>query len=139
MKPLIPSPDLATHIQRRIDDLHPKSLGEWPMRVCKEDLNALPLQGNIIYLWAIRPDGSVLCMDHESLNHPTELETDPLVIYAVLVEGARTYPELQALVPPRPVGAQPCDLCQTDTPLRAEGAITHCFKCRGLGWFIPGK
>jgi len=102
------------------------------MRVCKEELNALPLHGNIIYLWAIRPDGTVLCMDHEKFNHPTEPETDPLILYAVLVNGARTYPGLQALVPPRPAGAQPCDLCQ------GQNTTAHCFKCRSLGWFIPG-
>jgi hypothetical protein len=101
--------------------------------VCKEELNALPIHGNVIYLWAIRPDGTVLCMDHESLNHPTEPETDPLTLYAVLFHGARIYAELQSLVPSPPVGAQPCDLCQ--------GKITndHCFKCSSLGWFIPGN
>lgn len=139
MSHLIPSPELAAAVRRRVDELRPNSLGDWPTRVCKEELNALPLHGNVVYLWALRPDGTILCMDHEAFNHPTEPETDPLIIYAVLAQGARIYPELQSWVPPRPAGAQQCDVCQGSGTKQSDGAITHCFKCRSLGWFIPGN
>ena len=47
MKPI--APELAAQIQRRIDELYaPDSLGYWPTRVCKHELNALPLHGNWI-------------------------------------------------------------------------------------------
>ena len=137
MEPLTPSPELAAHIQRWIDELQPDPLRGWPVRVCKEELNALPLHSTLIYLWAIRPDGAVLCMDHEAFGHPTEPETNPLVRYAVILQGARAYPELQALAPARPAGAQPCDDCQgTGALAQGEAAPTPCFRCRGLGWLV---
>ena len=134
------APDLAAHIQRRIDDLQPPdSLGHWPTRVCKQELNALPLHGNWVYLWALQPDGTVLCMDHEALTHPTETETDPLVIYAVLVHGSRIYPELQKLVPARPEGAQPCSACEgAGMVTSGPESYDSCLGCRGLGWYVAG-
>ena len=132
------APDLAVRIQRRIDDLQPPdSLGHWPTRVCKQELNALPLHGNWVYLWALQPDGTVLCMDHEALTHPTEPETDPLVIYAVLVQGSRSYPELQELVPARPEGARPCSACEATGMVKSGlEAYDSCLGCRGLGWYV---
>ena len=134
MKPV--APDLAVRIQRRIDDLRPPdSLGHWPTRVCKRELNALPLHGNWVYLWALQPDGTVLCMDHEALGHPTEPETDPLVIYAVLAHGSRIYPELPELVPARPEGARPCSVCEAAGMVKSGlESYDSCLGCRGLGY-----
>jgi hypothetical protein len=93
-----PSPELAAWIQRKIDEMDTTGLGAWPARECKEKLNALPIAGNQIYLWAIRPDGSVVCMDHESFRHETEEETDPMRLQQIIVEAAQRYPELQELL-----------------------------------------
>ena len=131
-------------IQRRIDALHPTSpggwgLGEWPVRVCKERLNALPLHDNVVHLWAIRPDGTVLCMDHVD-PRPAEPETDPLTLHAVLVHGARRFPELRALVPARPQGARPCTTCSGNGARTAlTGETVPCAVCWGLGWAVPGS
>jgi hypothetical protein len=138
MRPLRPSPQLAARILTWIDELRADSRGEWPIRVCKEELNALPLHGNLIYLWAIRADGTLLCMDHEAFAHPTEPETDPLTRYAVLLHGARKYSELQELIPPPPEGARPCGICG-GTGLQEQEAAgqlyeTSCGGCSGLGW-----
>lgn len=125
-----PSPELTARIQHHIDQLQPKGLGDGPIATCKERLNALPLHGNSVYLWAIRPDGTLLCLDHEAFNHTTEPETDPLVTYAVLLHGAAITPELHALIPPRPEGARPCSSCQGT----GQEGKAFCLGCRGLGW-----
>jgi hypothetical protein len=104
------APELARQIQQRIDALEVADFRRWPVRVCKETMNALPLDGNQIYIWALRPDGVVLCLDHESFSLPFEPETDPLKLYEVLRKGAQTYPELRELVPEPPPGVRECDL-----------------------------
>ena len=134
MAPPAPSPGLSARIREWIDALHPDPGTGWPVRVCKEELNALPLHSTLIYLWALRPDGTLLCMDHEAFAHPTEPETDPLAAFAAMVQGARTHPELWELIPPPPPGAQPCDSCGGNG-WRADGDF--CLSCRGLGWWVP--
>ncbi len=132
------APELAARIQRRIDELEPASPGDWPVRVCKEELNSLPLHSNSIYIWAIRPDGTVLCMDYEAFAHPTEPETNALALYAVMVHGARRYPELQEVVPAPPAGARPCGTCGgTGRDGEEAGAHGSCLGCSGLGWNAP--
>src|SRR4051812_40658024 len=97
MRPI--NPAVSAFIQGLIDEIAPHVFGDWPMRVCKEQYNAVPIHGNWMYLWALRPDGTVLCMDHETFGHPVTPEDDPLAIYAVLVHAAKRYPILQELVP----------------------------------------
>jgi hypothetical protein len=132
-------PDVSRHIQRRIDALEVGDPRAWPTRVCKE-MNALPLHGNQIYLWALRPDGAVLCLDHEAFSLPVEPETDPLILYAVLVKGAETYPELQTLVPPPPPGARLCEACGgTGRGDHHEPPTWGCLTCGGLGCHAPSR
>lgn len=122
-------------IQVRINELRCDSEGQWPLRVCKEELNALPVTGNSVYLWALRPDGTVVCLDHEAFSHPHEVETDPVVIYAVLSLAARAYPELQGLVPPQPLQARRCGACGGTGASDGVDAHVACLVCRGLGWY----
>lgn len=118
----------SAFIQRQIDLLTPgTALGDWPLRVCKGELNALPIDANSVYLWALRPDGVVLCMDHEALNHPTEPETDPTRLAIVLTRAARQHPELRSLMPAPPPGASTCRACGGE----GDGS---CRSCDGVGW-----
>jgi hypothetical protein len=133
MEPLVP--EHARWIQRCIDELRVDSAGDWPLRICKEQLNALPLAGNSIYIWALRPDGSVVCLDHEAFALPWEVETNPVVIYAVLLQGVDRYPELQALVPPQPLAACRCGACAGTGAQDREGHSVSCLSCNGLGWY----
>jgi hypothetical protein len=136
-KPIRPTPELAARIQNWISELKAESLGAWPVRVCRDELNALPVLSNLIYIWALRPDGTVLCLDHESFSHHTEPETDPLILYAAFVCGAKEYPELQELVPPPPAGTRLCGSCGGTGLQTQEGiAMISCYGCRGLGWII---
>jgi HEAT repeat protein len=126
---------LAAQITRQIDALRPTALGDWTLRVCKEELHALPVLGNQIYLWALRPDGTVLCMDHEAFTHPSELETDPLTCFAVAVAAARSTPELSALIPACPQRARPCRTCSASgVESQPDGSSVSCLTCGGRGW-----
>jgi hypothetical protein len=138
---MVVSAAISARIQSLIDELQPgDSLGQWLTRVCKDELNALPLRGNRIYLWALRPDGTVLRMDHEAFNHPAEPETDPLVLHAVLTHGARTHPDLQDLVPARPDGARPCRSCEGSGMVACkQDGYDSCLGCNGLGWVVTGQ
>ncbi|HEX6625146.1 MAG TPA: hypothetical protein VF064_15650 [Pyrinomonadaceae bacterium] len=140
VEPLAPSPELAAHIRQWIDELPTEGLRFRLQRVCQE-LDALPLHGTLIYLWALRPDGVILCIDHEAFGHPAEPESDPLTVYAVLAQGARTHPELGELLPPRPDGVRRCELCAgagwTKAKPPAQGS-SICFRCNGLGWYVAG-
>ena len=129
------SPELAQLVQRHLTDL-PEELGAWPVRLSKKKLNALPLHGNQIYLWALRPDGVVLCLDHESASLPVCEESDPLTLYAVLAQGAQKYPELQELVPPRPGGVIQCGPCSGTGVISGPDTAKECMTCRGLGWNV---
>jgi hypothetical protein len=124
-------PHLSERIQRRIDEIQPGGLKDWLPRVCKERLNALPLNANQIYVWALRADGAVLCMDHESASLSFEEEDDPRTRFAVLTEAARLHPELAELVPPRPEGVEACDACGGTG---ATGPHASCSICGGLRW-----
>ena len=123
--------DAAGRIQRRIDELNPADFGQWPSRVCKEDLRALPIWGRGIDLWALRPTGEILVLDLDSVRHETWSEDDPLNRFAAMIHGAETYPELTDLIPPPPENTRPCTLCRTAG--RDEGA-SSCPSCSGLGW-----
>jgi hypothetical protein len=138
-----PSAEQSAEIQRQIDALGPPPgeawhPGAWPTRVCREELNALPLLANEIFTWALRPDGAVLRMDRDSLFHPTEPETDPLTVYAVLERAARESPQLKPMVPDPPAGTRQCTTCGGDGVLEREaGGETRtvlCQRCGGLGW-----
>jgi hypothetical protein len=117
-----PSAEAAAMIQQRIDELRPVAPGgwtpgEWPRRVCKEELNALPVDAEAPFLWAA-----------------------VWVLYAVLARRAQVYPEIQELVPARPAEARRCDACGgTGTAAGGSGSRPACRVCRSLGWLMPGR
>jgi hypothetical protein len=129
-------PWLSEQIQRRIDRLKTFGTANWVLRVCKEELNALPLQANANQLdqWALRADGTVLCLDCDSVSHTFETVCNPVVRYAVLAEAARRYPELRELEPPRPAGVERCERC--DGSGWTDAARSSCPTCNGLGWHM---
>src|SRR5215204_4715299 len=64
-EPLTPRPELAALIRRRVEELPASGNPDWLKRVCKEN-DSIPLHCTQIYLWVLRPDGQVMCIDHES-------------------------------------------------------------------------
>jgi hypothetical protein len=134
--PPAPSPELADRIQQLINELPTESDSNWLQRACKR-LNALPLHGNLNFLWALLPNGNVVSIDHEAFSLPTEPETDPMTVYAVLANGARRHPELTEIIPPRPRGVRQCELCNGSGWINPPipGGSNFCVRCNGLGWY----
>jgi hypothetical protein len=131
------SAPLSQAIQRRIDALQTDGQPAWVRRVCKERLNALPLQANEVFQWALRPDGEILCLDFEALSLPYGEEQNPVIRYAVLFEAAHRYPELRELEPPRPEGVQRCESCGGRGWIETAGS--SCSRCHGVGWHVQPR
>jgi hypothetical protein len=138
-EPLTPSPDLAARIQRWVEELPTEGMQNWVGRLCRSN-DAIPLHCTQIYLWALRTDGHVLSIDHESFARRAEPETNPLTAYAALAQGARVYPELRELLAHNPAGARQCEACggagwtQSQPPAQDTDC---CHWCDGMGWRAP--
>jgi hypothetical protein len=98
-EPRAPSPELAALLRRWIDELPMGSPGNYISRLCKKN-DAIPLDATQIYLWVLRTDGQVLCIDHESSAQRAEPEENAEVAYGMIEVGAKTHPELLELLPP---------------------------------------
>lgn len=138
-EPLTPSPELAARIRHWIDELPTEGVQNWIGRLCKEK-DSIPLHCTQIYLWALRPDGQVLSIDHESFARRAEPENDPATAYAALAQGARTYPELSELLTHNPAGVRQCEVCgglgwrEAQPPAQGTDSCHHCY---GMGWDAP--
>jgi hypothetical protein len=97
--PRAPSRVLAALLRRWVEELPTEDLGNMINRLCKEN-DAIPLDCTEIYLWVLRTDGQVLCIDHESAARRAEPEEDADVAYGMIEVGTRTHPELLELLPP---------------------------------------
>lgn len=130
------SPEVGSVIQQLIDEMQPTTApGDWLRRRCKLELNALPLSGNLNFLWLLRPDGGVWCLDHESFGGRVEPETDALLRFAALSRGARQFPVLLPLVPERPANVRNCPVCHTLGVVSDNCGFTDCCSCcTGIGW-----
>ena len=126
-------PDLSPRIQVLIDELDPDPVTEWHLLACKGSFNALPLFSNMLYTWALRPDGPVIRFDREAVGNRIEDETDPVARFSALANGAKTYPELVALIPPPPKTIQLCRECLGKGWLDGQ-EFPHCSRCEGIGW-----
>ncbi|HEX8673960.1 MAG TPA: hypothetical protein VF710_18830, partial [Longimicrobium sp.] len=131
----IPSHALSARIQSLIDELAPPPSGLGLQRLCRE-WNVLPLHSNSIYLWALRPDGVVFCIDHESFRQDGEPETDPHALYSAFVHGAQTHLELRELIPDPPRDIVKCQRCDGRGWTREPGEpySTGCLRCAATGW-----
>ena len=130
-----PSPGLAAHMREIIAQLPAGAANEGIMRLCRSN-GMLPLATNSIYLWGLRPDGMMLCVDHESFAQRAEPEINPIAAFGAMMQGVRRYPELQPLVPERPQGVVRCDACDGRGYVTAAGQrfAEGCLRCAGLGW-----
>jgi len=138
-EPPTPSPELAARIRQLVDELPAEGMQNWTGRLCKQN-DAIPLHCTQVYLWALRADGQVLSIDHESSSRRAEPENNAATAYAALAQGARTYPELAELLAHNPEGLIECVPCGgkgwTKAVSPAEGT-DYCQRCDGMGWHEP--
>jgi hypothetical protein len=134
------SPEMSACIRRLIDEMQPVSSDIYG-RACKEELDALPLHWRSLCLWAIRPDGVVLCVDYEPFRRPVEPEEDLTNVSTALYHGMKAYPELRELFDSvRPEGFQPCDKCGgKGVKTREDGTVDYCWECGVRGWIIASS
>lgn len=136
VNPFTISPGLAARLRGWIDELPTEGLGNWVVRLCKSH-DALPLHGTQLQLWALRTDGQVLVIDHESASQSVEPETDGALAYAALAQGARSHPELAELLADNPEGVFKCLHCDGRGHAAAEppaAGMSPCAWCHGMGW-----
>ncbi len=135
------SPGLAARLRGRIDELPTEGLGNWVKALCK-DHDALPLHSTQFLMWALRTDGQVLVIDHESVSQSVEPETDDALAYAALAQGAGEYPELAELLANNPEGLFRCLHCggrgQVESKPPAKGT-RPCSWCDGMGRRNPAS
>jgi hypothetical protein len=135
-EPRTPSPELAARIRRWVDELPVEGGQHWVGRLCKVH-DSIPLHCTQIYLWTLRTDGQVLCIDHESFARRAEPETNPVTAYAALAQGARAYPDLSELLTHNPAGVRQCEVCGgagwTQAQPPAKGTV-NCNRCESMGW-----
>jgi hypothetical protein len=128
-----PAEDHSAQVQKRIDELAPDPITAWHLVACKESFNALPLFGNMLYTWAMRPDGSVLRFDRDAVGNRIEEETNPIALFSVIAFGASHYPELVPLIPQPPKSIRLCPDCMGKGWID-DADPTHCSNCDGVGW-----
>lgn len=135
------SPGLAARLRGWIDELPTTGLGDWVKRLCKQH-DALPLHGTQFLMWALRTDGQVLVIDHESAAQRVEAETDDALAYAAVAQGAGRHPELAELLANNPAGLSRCLHCGGKGHVEAKPpakGMSPCSWCNGMGWSNPAS
>ncbi len=97
--PRAPSPELAALLRRWIDELPEVELVNRIQILCKEN-DAIPLDANQFEVWALRTDGHVLYIEHDSCPPKVEPVEDADTAYGMIEVGMKEYPELLELLPP---------------------------------------
>lgn len=94
----------------------------------------LPLRADLGGFVGLRQDGELMTVtwDEEGLE-PTAT-SDKESRLAAVTSGARRYPELSFLIPPRPESAVGCKSCSGTGWIPKSEPEIQCGRCWGLGW-----
>jgi hypothetical protein len=108
------------------------------MRKIAAEFRVLPLFPDFGACYAIRPNGEVISVgwdDHSDVQVHHELRT----LRTILFQGSKRYPELQTLLPPKPVDARVCHVCNGTGIFVIAGTATTTIVCHcgGYGWLPP--
>lgn len=95
----------------------------------------LPLCFSMSSAVCIRPDGTFWSWTGDWI----EPVLGARLRRVALSEGAKRWPELAALIPPRPFGAVDCNECSHTAMLRKKGSTNIMCWCGGLGWVIEDE
>jgi len=97
----------------------------------------LPLYAGWLATLGIRPDGSFVRWEQEDDPETITELSNPYLQRMAICEGAKKYPELRALLPPRPDTAETCNKCDgTGTMRGLSDFVCH---CGGAGWIIQDE
>jgi hypothetical protein len=98
----------------------------------------LPLFSDWLETTGIAADGQLRMFsadgDQREYEGTRQIESRTLFVYS-LVNGARSYPPLVALVPPRPANSNACPACDGLGYFKAHPDVVC--TCGGLGWLPP--
>lgn len=122
---------LGSLIDRRIDVFlaSPPEKLAWHVDVVQRE-RFLPLYIGWEETYGLRVDGQFVRWAHESEGRPVlPLAKD---VHVALCQGARRYPELAELIPPRPATADTCGDCRGVGCVRGQPHILC--QCGGRGW-----
>jgi hypothetical protein len=108
------------------------------LRKLAAELNALPMALDFGGCYALRPNGEIFSFAWDE-PYDLRIEDDPRICNLVLFQGAKKYPELNELVPSRPLDAIDCSFCNGTgvEPMNEKLGFTEeriTYYCGGLGW-----
>jgi hypothetical protein len=109
------------------------------VRAIARELNVLPLMGDMGGCFAIRSDGEVISFLWDN-DRDIKQENNARIRNIALFQGSKKYPELSALIPPRPPEATTCHHCNgtgiepMSVKLQLDNIVCY---CGGLGWLPP--
>src|SRR5262249_31322959 len=98
----------------------------------------LPLYLGWVAALGIRADATLVRWDYEADSDAVRALEDPYWQRMALCQGAKKYPDLSALIPPRPESARDCDGACRGSGNIAIAPHLIC-QCGGLGWIVPGE
>lgn len=106
------------------------------IRETATQLEVLPLMLDMGGCYALRSNGQVVSFLWDDLKE-VRVEDDLRIRNIALFQGSKKYPELKALIPPKPGNALECHVCGGTgvVPISAQLGLDNlvCY-CGGLGW-----
>jgi len=128
-------PDWSSHTEETIRRLCENLPSDIDPNVRREALGrgALPVGLDLWSHFFLRPDGTLLRIDMEKMEHErgsVETFTDRSHVLWGLVMGSERYAELRELLPVRPAEARDCEC----TVWPAKFSRAFCPKCGGMRW-----
>ena len=115
------------NIRRRLAEYLGKADGEF--RDIASRLEALPVYSDLGGTLFITPSLHILSLRSDDTVVSEELSSEWKLI--ALVAAAERFPELGQLLPVRPSGVTPCEVCSGTGRLQQS---LRCASCFGLGW-----
>jgi len=126
---------LASQIEARLSDYIRSPNTPTDLRGLAQTLGALPIYADLGGCLLIRPNCELLEVEWDDDSEPTNL-IEPRERSVALVLGAEKYPELSALLPPRPADVRDCVHCggKGRIHLPEIDAPPLCGPCGARGW-----
>ncbi len=139
-KPIDLSASQWEQIQRRIAEFIEDSTSvHADTRGAVARLNALPLLFDWTAFMALRLDGQIVWVPYDDEPGDVEVVREERLRNLGLFRGTKLHPDLQFLLPPKPIGAIDCPHCRGTGKLTLPHGWEHLAdsvlcSCGGVGW-----